>query len=154
MANPLRILPKSLAVVLLPAAARGGPTELRATARLVTIAGLVLSAGYLALVVAMPLGVPVILGSAYRPAVPTLQITCGGLACASSAALVSAVLQGQGHSHYVAVTAIVTTVTCLVGVVIGGATFGAVGAAAALAASFLLQAVLLQWRLRQLIMVR
>lgn len=147
LTNPLRILPTSLASVLLPAASKRTSRTMGPLVTLVgaSTAGFAALYGVLALVI--PLGVPLVLGEDYRGAVPALQITALGLIFASAASLLGAVLQGVGLKSTVATAAVVTTATCLVGVALGGATAGATGAAVGLAASYVLQSGALLGRL-------
>ena len=148
LTGPLRILPTSLAAVLLPSASRvkgraGRRSGLIMTAKVV--AGMALFYGVLAVLV--PLGLPLVLGQAYGEAVTAVQIVLGGLVFAAAASLLSSSLQGWGDARYVGLLAAVTSITCLGVVSLGAAWAGATGAAWGLAASFAVQAILLSARL-------
>lgn len=147
LTNPLRILPTSLAAVLLPASSSRNSSNMRGLLKLVMIVVGGLALLYLALGLAFPILVPLVLGEAYVGAVPALQITAAGLIFASAAALLSSLMQGVGLKHFVAGTAVLTTVVCLVGVGFGGFFWGASGAAAGLGFSFLLQSIVLATRM-------
>jgi O-antigen/teichoic acid export membrane protein len=147
LTSPLRILPTSLASVLLPASSTRNSGNMRGIIKLVglVVAGLALF--YLLLGLAVPVLVPVVLGESYAGAVLALQITAVGLVFAAAASLLGSLLQGVGLKHYVAGTAVVTTAVCLLGVGFGGFVWGAGGAAAGLALSYLVQSVVLVSRL-------
>ncbi|OUE27601.1 oligosaccharide flippase family protein [Clavibacter michiganensis] len=147
LTNPLRILPNSLATILLPAASKRTSSTIASLCKLVVGATAVFGLFYGALILAMPWAVPVFLGDDYSGATFALQVTCGGLVFASASSLVSTLLLGLGLKHYVAITAVVTTFACLAGVVVGSITAGAAGAAIGLASAFVLQSVLLSSRL-------
>lgn len=147
LTNPLRILPTSLASVLLPASASRDSRNMQGLLKLVALAICGLTIFYASLGLAMPAVVPILLGEAYVGAVPALQITAAGLVFASASALFSSLLQGVGLKHYVAGTAVVTTFACLAGVGVGGLLSGASGAAVGLGLSFLVQSVLLSARM-------
>jgi O-antigen/teichoic acid export membrane protein len=147
LTSPLRILPTSLASVLLPASARRTSSSMKSLIFLIgaCVAGLGVMYALLALLV--PWAVPVFLGEQYVAGIPALQITMVGLIFASAASLLGAPLQGVGLKKYVALIAVVTTVTCLIGVAIGAYLYGAVGAAAGLSVSYLIQSIALLLRL-------
>ncbi|TFD83905.1 hypothetical protein E3T61_20360 [Cryobacterium lactosi] len=141
--GPLRILPTSLATVLLPQASRRNHSNLFGLVKLVVacLAGLALL--YVAIAFAVPYFVPFALGEAYKGAVPAIQIATSGLVFAAAASLLGALLQGVGLKHFVAKTSLVMTIVCLVGCALGASFSGAYGAAWALALAFVVQAVLL-----------
>lgn len=152
LTSPLRILPTSLASVLLPASATRNSSNMRGLLRLVAYVVGGMAAFYLVLGLAVPFVVPVVLGEAYAGAIPALQITAVGLVFAAAASLLGSLLQGVGLKHYVAGTAVLTTVVCLAGVGIGGFLWGAIGAAAGLAFSYLIQSIVLVTRLTTFIL--
>ena len=143
LTGPLRMLPTSLAAVVLPTASRLGVHRLgplvKPTAAVLGMMSLIYA------VVGITAGwtVPLFLGSDFAGAVVPLQIICGGLIFAACASNLSAILQGVGRGASVARIAVITTVCCLGGVVVGTLLLDAVGAAIALACSFVLQAALL-----------
>ncbi|OUE09004.1 colanic acid exporter [Clavibacter michiganensis] len=147
LTNPLRILPNSLATILLPAASRRDSTSIGGLLKLVLLA----TAGFAVLygtgAALVPWAVPVFLGSDYSGAIVALQVTCFGLVFASAASLLSTLLLGIGRKHFVAGTAVLSTVLCLVCVLIGALTMGAVGAALGLAVSYAAQSFVLLVRL-------
>ncbi|MFB2580911.1 oligosaccharide flippase family protein [Herbiconiux sp. P15] len=145
LTSPLRILPTSLSTVLLPAASRASANShsIRPLVKAVLVVVGIMTVLYAILFVLMPWLVPFALGSAYEPAVPVIQIVLVGLPFAAAVSLIASLLQGQGHKHLVATTSTITTVSCLIGVGIGALVAGALGAAVALAASFVLQCAIL-----------
>ncbi|MBD5381549.1 oligosaccharide flippase family protein [Clavibacter sepedonicus] len=154
LTNPLRILPNSLATILLPAASKRDSSNIGGLLKLVVAA----TAGFALLygggAVVVPWAVPVFLGPEYSGAIVALQITCVGLVFASAASLLSTLLLAVGRKHFVAGTAVVSTIACLLGVALGALTMGAVGAALGLAASYAVQAVVLFFRLLMFIIRR
>ncbi len=143
LTNPLRILPNSLATILLPAASKRDSSTIGGLLKLVVVATAgfaVLYGGGAALV---PWAVPVFLGEDYGGAIIALQITCVGLIFASAASLLSMLLLGVGRKHFVAGAAVVSTIACLLGVLVGAVMLGAVGAALGLAASYAIQSIVL-----------
>jgi len=152
LTSPLRILPTSLATVLLPASASRTSSNMGGLLRLVSYVVGGLGVFYLLLGILVPFAVPVLLGEAYSGAVPALQITVAGLVFAASASLLGSLLQGVGLKHYVAGTAVLTTFVCLLGVGIGGSLWGAIGAASGLAFSYVVQSSVLVTRLTTFIL--
>jgi O-antigen/teichoic acid export membrane protein len=126
--SPLRLLPTSVAALLLPHAARAGRGRPLALAVLgVTL----LMAGLAAvLIVLAPWFVPFAFGPDYAGAVDPLRWASVGLVAVSGAAMVTPVLQGWDREHFVAVANVVSTALTLVGVAVGGVLLGAAGAAA------------------------
>lgn len=139
--NPLRILPDSLAGVMLPTASRGAyrVADFRKKV-LVVIAGLFVV--FLIIVLACPIAIPIFLGSAYEGMVPATQVIVVGLAFGSVASILNALLMARGQEHLVAVTTGFTTGLCIVGVAIGASMFQSVGAAVGAALSFVIQAAI------------
>ncbi|WP_182623257.1 lipopolysaccharide biosynthesis protein [Clavibacter phaseoli] len=151
LTNPLRILPASLATVLLPVAAKKTSRTLRGVLLLISGASGLFALLYLLLFAAVPFLVPFALGSAYQGAVVPLQITAIGLVFASCAALLGAVLQGVGKKNFVATISVLSTMICLAGVALGAVTNGATGAALGLASAYLVQCVALLIRLSRFV---
>ncbi|MCS5723248.1 oligosaccharide flippase family protein [Herbiconiux sp. CPCC 203407] len=145
LTSPLRILPTSLSTVLLPAASRASAHShsIKPLVKAVVVVVAIMTVLYGILFVLMPWLVPFALGSAYSPAVPVIQIVLVGLPFAAAVSLIASLLQGQGHKHLVATTSTITTISCLVGVAVGSIFAGAIGAAIALAGSFVLQCAIL-----------
>ena len=142
LTSPLRMFPTTLAQIALPAATRmhtNGKRQLfRATIGSLGIMGLILTA----VGVSAPTIVR-ILGESYTPAIAPLRIVCVGLFAASAASLMSSILQGMGWARHVAFSSTVTSLSALAMIAYGSLNGGASGAAVGLAASYLLQALLL-----------
>ncbi|MBM9469121.1 lipopolysaccharide biosynthesis protein [Nakamurella leprariae] len=143
--GPLRIVPTSLATVLVPAVARGQAegAGLRPVMKTVGVVVGMMALIYGALAALAPVAVPLLLGEGYRDAVLPFQIVVISLVLAGLASNLGGALQGLGRKQFVAMVSVISTALCLAGVAIGSISSGAVGAAIALAASFALQAVLL-----------
>lgn len=140
LTGPLRMLPTSLAVVILPHVARTRQNSIRPVIRLVLSFGICVGFLYIALLFAVPWGVPTILGEAYRSAILPLQIVLLGLVFAGFTSLLGAVLQGRGMQRQVATVSICGTIYLLATLVMFTILHGAEGAAFALASSFALEA--------------
>jgi O-antigen/teichoic acid export membrane protein len=147
LTSPLRILPTSLASVLLPASSKRTSETMSGVLKLIGLSIAGLTVMYAVLAFAIPYAVPIFLGPQYIGGILALQVTVVGLVAASAASLLGAPLQGVGFKHYVATVAVVTTATCLIGVAIGGYYFGATGAAFGLSFSYLVQSMALLVRL-------
>ncbi|MFB2555283.1 oligosaccharide flippase family protein [Herbiconiux liangxiaofengii] len=145
LTSPLRILPTSLSTVLLPAASRASARShsIKPLVRTVLVVVAIMTVLYAVLFVLIPWLVPFALGDAYAPAIPVIQIVLVGLPFAAAVSLTASLLQGQGYKHFVATTSSVTTAACLIGVAVGSIASGALGAAVALAGSFVLQCAIL-----------
>jgi O-antigen/teichoic acid export membrane protein len=141
--GPLRILSTSMATVMLPASTSKSPRDTRRLLRVVGIFAVFSCALYGSLVVFVPVAVELFLGEIYHEAILPLQIVLAGLVFAGLASLFTSMLQGVGLQLFVAKTAVITTIVCLIFVSFGGSTAGAIGAAIALAASFVVQAIIL-----------
>ncbi|WP_455835204.1 oligosaccharide flippase family protein [Pseudarthrobacter siccitolerans] len=145
--SPLRIVSTSLATVLLPMASRGGPRDIKRLMALSAAVVLVMAVVYSVGAAIMPWIVTTFLTDAYLGAVTPLRIVLIGLCFAAAASLLGALLQGIGFQLYVAHTAVVTTIVCLLSAAFGAAVSGASGAAYALLISFFVQMLLLLVRL-------
>lgn len=139
--NPLRILPDALAGVMLPAASREGfrPLDFRRKIFLVTSGMTIL---FVSIALACPWVVPLFLGASYAGMVPAIQMIVLGLIFGSIASMFNALLMARGHAHHVALASGLTTVFCILGVVIGSSIAEAFGAALGAGFSFFLQAVI------------
>jgi O-antigen/teichoic acid export membrane protein len=140
--NPLKIIPDSLAGVLLPAAASSG-YDPRPNRRGLLVISTILIAFLGVITFSLPLVVPIFLGRDYSGSVPCMQVIVGGLAFGSISSIVSALLMGTGQVRVVARIATITSVMCLSGVAIGAIAADALGAATGASLSFLVQGVLL-----------
>ncbi|WP_420181189.1 lipopolysaccharide biosynthesis protein [Paenarthrobacter sp. TA1.8] len=139
--NPLRILPDSLAGVMLPAASRGvyRAADFRKKIFIVLGGTTIL---FILIALACPIAIPLFLGQAYQSMVPTVQVIVLGLAFGSVASIFNALLMARGHEHAVAVTTGLTTVLCILGVILGAFAAQALGAALGAALSFVIQAAI------------
>lgn len=142
LTSPLRILPTTLSSVLLPNAARsdGSRKETSSLLRLAAVAWSATTALYIALIIAAPWFVPLLLGADYSGSVLAVQIVVAGLPFAALISLLSSILQGHGRKHFVATVATVSVIACLAMVAVGASAWGAEGAAAALTVNFVGQA--------------
>jgi len=125
-----------------PATANDGHLSRRLMKAIASLLGVV-SILYVAVALVVPYVVPTLLGQEYLGAVVPLQIISCGLVFAAAASVFGSVLQGLGAPAQTAKATAVSTTACLVGVAIAAPTFGAIGAAYALAASFVLQCIVL-----------
>src|SRR5699024_4972797 len=143
LTSPLRMLPTSLAVVILPHAARTRRDSAKTIANLVLLSGALVGIIYISLIFLVPWLVPIFLGSEYQPSIVPLQIVLMGLVFAAFTSLFGAVLQGRGFPRQVATASILTTIYLLIALLVLTPLGGAAGAASALATSFALEAVAL-----------
>ena len=146
---PLRLVPTSLALALLPHATRA--VGVAARRRVLThLAWLVagVAVAYLALAAWVPAlvdAVPVL--DEYRPAVVPVQILLLALPFGAVASVCTALLQGYGDAAFVSRAAVAMSAVCLVGAGVGAVLAGAEGAAVAFGGALVLQAALLATRL-------
>lgn len=143
LTSPLRMLPTSLAVVILPHAARTRKDSARTIAKLVLLSGTLVGIIYISLIFIVPWIVPIILGSEFQKSIVPLQIVLAGLVFAAFTSLFGAVLQGRGFPRQVAGTSVWTTIFLLISLLALTPIWGAVGAAFSLAISFVLEALAL-----------
>lgn len=139
LVTPLSMLPSSLATILMPSVSKGELGQgaaFRATIAMTAIASVPL----LLIIVLAPLCVPPLLGNDYRPAVPVLQIICVGMVFLSASSMLIAILQGIGRARYVARMSAALSIGYLLFLPMA-LRAGAVGAAVALAAMFLVRAL-------------
>ena len=141
LTSPLRILPTSLASVLLPNAARAGTGGIRPLERLAGIAVLMCVGFYAIVFAATPWALPLLLGEGYSGSVPAVMIVVAGLPFAATVSLYSSLLQGTGHKHFVAVVSVCSSISCLIAVAALGSAWGAIGAAAALSGTYVLHSL-------------
>ncbi|MDH6181872.1 O-antigen/teichoic acid export membrane protein [Microbacteriaceae bacterium SG_E_30_P1] len=149
LTNPLRILPNSLSVVLMPEATRAHANS-RSMKPFLKLSGIMVLATLVlavALVVLTPWAVQFGLGKEYVPAIPAVQVTVAALPLWSAISLLQAILQSTGNKRAVAVTSTTFAVIALAGVAIGANQWGATGAAFAVTASLVVQAATLAVRL-------
>lgn len=142
LTTPLRILPTSFSSVLMPAAART-PINARRSLIRTTLCMLAFSSTlYLGIGIALPFVVPLLLSSAYDEAIPVIQIVCFGLIFAAVASQLSALMQGWGYLTTVAAISTMSTLSCLVGIVILAPLQGVIGAGLALSFSYVFQVLI------------
>lgn len=141
LTGPLRMLPDSLAVVLLPYATRARNRPLTNLYKILLVFLSPLAIIYCGLALVVPGAVPVVLGEDYVPAIPAIQIVLVGLVFSGMKSLLNSVMQGRGMQKQVASLAVVTTIYILVVLIILTPLFGANGAAIALASGFLIEAL-------------
>lgn len=143
LTSPLRMLPTSMAVVILPHAARTRKDSARKVAKLVLLSGTFVGTIYVSLIFVVPWIVPIILGDEYESSIVPLQIVLVGLVFAAFTSLFGAVLQGRGFPQLVASASVGTTIYLLFALLVLTPLGGAVGAASALATSFALESIAL-----------
>lgn len=140
--NPLRILPTSLSVVLMPEATRAYANS-RSLGPFVKLSGLMVLitvAMTAVLLAGTPLAVNFALGAEYEPAIPAIQAIIAGLPLWAAISLLQTLMQSIGMKKTIAGTSTVFTVVTLIGVGFAAAGWGAFGAAVALTASLVFQA--------------
>ncbi|WZH52241.1 MAG: lipopolysaccharide biosynthesis protein [Nocardioides alkalitolerans] len=149
--TPLRILPTSLASILIPHAARSQATRAgaRRSLRIAGLASLAASVLYLVIAATVPFVVVPLLGAAYDEAIPVMVIVVLGLPFAAAASLVGSVLQGVGDARGVASSSTASTVFCIAGVAAAAPFLGAAGAALMLSMSYVIQVAALGLRARR-----
>lgn len=143
LSSPLRMIPTSLALVILPHAARTRKDSARKVARLVLLSGTLAGTIYASLVFIVPWIVPIVLGDEYESSIVPLQIVLVGLVFAAFTSLFGAVLQGRGFPQLVASASVGTTIYLLIALLVLTPLGGAAGAAFALATSFALESIAL-----------
>lgn len=145
LVSPLRILPQSLATILLPASARTQQSAraLWSLLRLTVVVVAGMSLVYAAIWFAVPFFVDDVLGSAYSEATPVIRIIVAGLPLAATVSMLNSILQGRARSKDVAMASSSTTVACLIGIAVVAPFYGAVGAATVLTLSFAIQVAIL-----------
>ncbi len=143
LVNPLKLLPDTLGMVLLPAISRSGLPEIRKL--ILPLAGMmsffVVLFGSVAAFA--PVFVPILVGDAYTDGIYCLQILAAGLVFASFGSLLSSILLGTGASRAVSLVALLSGLFCVIGALVGSFMGGAVGASILVALSFLVQCSLL-----------
>lgn len=151
--SPLRILPTSLATILLPVSARTQKSTkaLKSLLRLTVAVVAGMSVLYGAIWLAVPTFVDKVLGSAYIEATQVIRIIVAGLPVAALCSMLSSILQGRGHSKDVALASSSTTAACLVGVAVVSPFYGAVGAATVLTLFFVLWLGMLVFPVRRML---
>lgn len=141
LTSPMRMLPDSLAQVLLPYATRSRKKSVFNLFRLVLVFSLAMAFIYSGLALIMPWAVPLLLGTDYIPAITAIQIVLIGLVFSSLNSLLRSIMQGRGMQKEVAILAVIVTTYILSFIVILTPFFGAVGAALALSSGFFVEVV-------------
>lgn len=147
LTNPLRILPSSLAAVVLPGIARTQGVVNKRTA--IVIAAMIGSMAvlYSLIAVLVPWVVPVLLGDVYEQANTPIQIVCFGLVFGAAASILASVLQAKGFGKAVSFSSLAASLFCVPAITVGSIYFGAAGAALGLVSSFAVQTVALLFHL-------
>jgi O-antigen/teichoic acid export membrane protein len=148
LTTPLRMVPTSVATVLMPVAAKTRVSSRRIT-KAVTLILTASTLFYGVVALATPALIPIVLGEDFKGSVQVIQIVCVGLVFASISSQLNALLQGWGFPRPVAIVSVVSTAFCLGGIVLLSREFGVVGAGAALTLSYVFQTILLLFMIRQ-----
>ncbi len=147
LAGPLRMVPTTLAPVLLARVARYGFDT--AARRAAILAAGSMSILYLAIALAAPWIVALALGPQYQGSILPVQIVSVSLIFGAVASLLAAVLQGLGEQRRVAQISVATSLIAVAGISGLTALWQASGAALGLGLSFLFQACSLMVALRK-----
>lgn len=139
MAGPLRMLPDSLASIMLPHIARKTPGHAGGLIKPILMALVATATVCSLIVVVSPAVIPVLLGQQYESAVGIVQLTCVAVAFLAIDSQSSALLQGWGFARTSALISVVATCQYLVMIAIGALKYGALGAAVGFAASAAVQ---------------
>lgn len=130
MANPLRMVPAAVSSALLPFMSSTG-VERSKERKYLTLLAVGMSLPYIALVMVVPYGVELVIGSEYLEAVLPIQIVVGTLAISSCSSVFTVALQSKGAAASVSrislISSLLYMVFLVVGVIIGGATGAAIG---------------------------
>lgn len=137
--SPLKMLPDSIATILLPLATRQRHRSLLPMILGIILITVVLALFYVGLAILMPRVVPAVLGTAYFSAVQPMQIVLVGLIFSGLSSLVSALMQGRDMQNQVAWVSIATTGVILLSIVVLTFTSGAIGAAIGLTIGLVIQ---------------
>lgn len=148
ISGPLRLVPTSLASVLLPAVAKERRIS-RRTLKLVIATLVCMGALYGLIAAAAPIIIPMLMGDAYRHSIRPVQTMCIGLIFGAAASMFAAMLQGLGEQKYVALCSVVSSLACIPAIIFGTLWLGATGAAVGMVSSFLLQSMLFLVKLVQ-----
>ncbi|WP_426120425.1 lipopolysaccharide biosynthesis protein [Kocuria sp. LHG3120] len=140
LSGPLRMVPTSIAPVLIPVVVKEGITRRLAGLLLGILAALTIF--YVALAATAIYWVPFLFGSSYEPALTAVQITCVGLSLGATASLLGACLQATGDQRYVAQTSVLASVVCIPAIIFGTFFAGSAGAAVGMISSFAIQSLL------------
>ena len=148
LSRPANLVAASLAMVMLPAAPRGGPRVARRTGlHLVVLAGISLALG----LAAGPL-VPRLLaatgGAAYGGAGPATRVLVAFMGVSALCSPLASLLQSQGESRFVARSGLLLAALLAAALYVGAEREGAVGAALGLAGVYTAKFCVLALRLR------
>lgn len=145
LTNPLRILPYSLASVLLPEATRAHRSgrSLRPSLVLAGAMGLGVTLLYIALIPLTPWLVQTVLGSQYLGAIAVVQVVLLGMPFAAGVTLAHVILQAIGRKSVVAASSTIFTILTLASVLVAAFLGGALGAAYAMSGVTALQFIYL-----------
>lgn len=137
--SPLRMVGTSLASVMLPAAVKSGRSDKRRMRRILLALFAGLAVLYALLGITAGWWVILLLGQDYAGAVPGFRLLLAGLALDGVSSVIGAVMLGSRLESVVAWSVTIASLLGLVLVAGGGLLHGSTGAAAGLAASYVLQ---------------
>lgn len=144
--TPLRIIPTSFAVALLPHAAKSKTRTLRNLAKPLLGIMVITALLFLGLAAAYPWISTLLLGSKYDDSILAVQLVCVSLAFAAVESQLASIMNAWDMSRDVARSAWVATLFCLVAVGPASILWGASGAGAVLGGVFVLNAIqLIGW---------
>ena len=147
LTSPLSLVPTSLAIVVLPHAARGDRSATKSLFRSLNLvmAAMAVLFGLLALVAGPALRIG--LGPSYESAATPFRIILVGLVFFGFLASMVSLLQGRGDEWFAAYAAIASTVVCFSAVAVGAHAAGADGAAIGLTTGTVVHTALIGTRL-------
>lgn len=148
ISGPLRLVPTSLASVLLPVVAKEQRVAPK-TRKLIALTLVAMGVTYALFAAVAPWAIPTLMGLAYDQSVLPVQTMCLGLIFGAAASMFAAILQGLGEQKYVAICSAISSLTCIPAIILGTLWAGATGAALGMISSFLLQSVLFVIKLVQ-----
>lgn len=137
--SPLRMVGTSLASVMLPAAVKTGRADKQRMRRILLVLFAGLAIVYSLLGLSAGWWVVLLLGDGYAASVPGFRLLLLGLVLDGVSSVIGAVMLGSRLEYVVAWSVTIASVLGLCLVAVGGALHGATGAAAGLAASYVLQ---------------
>lgn len=154
MMSPLRLVPDTLAMLLMTTASRDDRGAVRSLAWAAAGVAAAIGVGLAVLAWFAEPGISLVLGPDYLPAVLPLQLFCVGVWAASVSSLVVGLLQGWGSERYVGVLDVYVTVLLLVGAAVGTVAGGPVVAAVAVSLAYMLNMAFLLGRAKVVVRAR
>lgn len=141
--SPLRMVGTSLASVMLPAAVKSGRADKQRMRRILLVLFAGLAVVYSLLGLSAGWWVVLLLGDGYAASVPGFRLLLLGLVLDGVSSVIGAVMLGSRLENVVAWSVTIASLLGLALVAVGGALNGVTGAAAGLAASYVLQFAIL-----------